>query len=757
MRQGPRHHRNTAAAERLERRQLLSTSMQAYPAHLDVTASPAFTTGSNGPYGLSPSQIRGAYGIDAVRFNGVVGDGTGQTIAIIVAYDDPAFVSSTSAGFASSDLHRFDQQFGLADPPSFTKVGQTGSATNLPGTDPTGVWADETALDVEWAHVSAPNANILLVECNSDGLDDLINSTSGGGEGGANYARQQPGVSVVSMSFAASESASELGYDPYLVTPAGHQGVTFVAASGDGGSGATYPAASPSVIGVGGTTASLAGDIYSSETALSNGGGGVSAYESKPAFQAGLTQSGTRRLVPDVAFAANHFTNGFDVYDSYNGGAGAPWYSVGGTSVAAPIWAGLIAMADQGRARLGLKTLNAAASTMPRLYDLNPSDFHDVTTGSNGNAAGTGYDLVTGRGTPIANLLVPDLAGGASISGNIYADANANGTRDAGEVGIGAALVYLDLSSTGSPGGIDPTTYTGANGAFSFSDLPGGTYRLTALPYTSYVPSSATYYTVTVGYNSSVSGKLFGQRYITGTISGHMFEDLHLSTTRTNDDPPFGFLPVYLDNNNDGVYDAGDVQTFTDVHGYYQFAGLGLGAAYHVRQDSPAGLSRTTAAGGPGTSVTLLTTSYTLDIGYVPNTGSISGNVFEDDNGNNIRDAGEHPIYGTALYLDLDHNGDYTAGLDPYVLTAPDGSYTISGLAPGTYRITQVIPLGYRRNRRRDRRLQRRRRRRRGGDERQLRRPIGLKGGSAERRVQSAEWACALTLRSALCVLHLPA
>jgi hypothetical protein len=676
--------------ERLEARRLLSAEMYASPAHVDVSASPAFSAGSNGPYGFSPSQIRAAYGLDSVSFNGVVGDGSGQTIAIIVAYDDPDFVSSSSSSYATSDLHKFDQYFGLSDPPSFVKVGQTGSATSLPGIDPTGNWESETALDVEWAHVAAPAANILLVECNSDGLDDLI-------KGGAQYARQQTGVSVVSMSFAAPETATELNYDPYLVTPGGHAGVTFVAAAGDDGSPAEYPAASPTVIGVGGTTASLAGNIYSSETGLSNGGGGVSLYEPKPAYQSGLTQSATHRLTPDVAFEANHFTNGNDVYDSYNGGSADPWYSVGGTSVAAPIWAGLVAMANQGRARLGLKTLDAATSTLSRIYELPQSDFHDVTSGNNGNAAGVGYDLVTGRGTPIANKLVPDLAGGASISGNIYIDANVNGVRDPGELGLTAARVYLDLYNTGAVAGNDPVVYSGVNGAFAFNDLPGGTYTLTAVPYSSYVPTTPTTTTLTISYNSGATGKLFGQRHVTGTISGHVFEDENLSQARTTSDPTYAGWPVFLDNNDDGVYDAGDTLTTTDANGYYQFSGLGLGAVYHVYQNIPVGYSRTTLGGGMAKSVTLLTTSATVDIGYVPNTGSISGNVFEDDNGNNIHDAAEPGVYGTALYLDLDRNGIYTPGLDVYVLTAPNGNYTISGLAPGTYVINQVIPIGYRR------------------------------------------------------------
>ena len=109
-------------------------------------------------YRFSPDQVRTAYGI--------IGDGTGQTIAIIDALDDPKFVNSTDPTFNNSDLHKFDQQFNLPDPPSFTKVNQFGQPGPLPE-QADAAQSGETALDVEWAHAIAPNASIILVEANS--------------------------------------------------------------------------------------------------------------------------------------------------------------------------------------------------------------------------------------------------------------------------------------------------------------------------------------------------------------------------------------------------------------------------------------------------------------------------------------------------------------------------------------------------------------------------------------------------------------
>ncbi len=117
---------------------------------------------------------------------------------------------------------------------------------------------------------------------------------------------------------------------------------------------------------------------------------------------------------PNVAFDADPNT-GVDVYDSYSNGAATPWAVIGGTSLAAPSWSGLIAIADQGLAQRGRPSLDGATQTLPDIYALyqtTPSDFHDITTGNNnGYSAGPGYDETTGLGSPVANQLIPDLIG----------------------------------------------------------------------------------------------------------------------------------------------------------------------------------------------------------------------------------------------------------------------------------------------------------------------------------------------------------
>jgi subtilase family serine protease len=409
--------------EALEDRVLPSADPVATPTYIIYKPSGDQPYQSPGPVGYTPQQIQTAYGIN--QLYGTIGNGAGQTIAIIDAYDDPAFVDSTASNFDSSDLHQFDVAFGLPDPPSFIKLNQNGGTT-LPGVDPAGPpndWEGEEALDVEWAHAIAPGANIILFEANSGSTSDLFTAVA--------TAAAYPGVSVVSMSFGSPEMSTDPSSNSIFTTPAGHQGVTFLAAAGDTGSyepGTTtvavnYPAASPNVLSVGGTNLQLNPDnSYKSETAWGNGtssgtqggsGGGISQFEPEPGYQS-LVQSTGQRTVPDVAFDADP-ASGVAVYDSYDNGASTPWAQIGGTSLAAPSWGGLIAIADQGLVAAGGTTLNGPTQTLPLLYNLyqtQPGDFHDITSGSNGAySAGPGYDEVTGLGSPAANLLIPALIG----------------------------------------------------------------------------------------------------------------------------------------------------------------------------------------------------------------------------------------------------------------------------------------------------------------------------------------------------------
>jgi hypothetical protein len=429
---------------------------------LDPNSGGATAFGSPGPTGLSPAAIRHAYGFDQVSYTGA-----GTTIAIVDAFDDPNI---------ASDLHNFDQQFGLADP-AFTKVNQSGGTT--PPAPDTG-WAGEISLDVEWAHAIAPAANILLVEANSASFSDLLTAVD--------YAAQQTGVVAVSMSWGGGEFSSETSFDSNFLTPSGHTGVVFVASSGDSGAPTSYPAASPNVLSVGGTTLNLdAQGNYSSESGWNGSGGGISAVESQPSYQNGVvTQSTTNRTNPDVAYDADPNT-GFSVYQTYGNSASTPWLQYGGTSDAAPQWAALVALADQGRAAAGESALSST-TLLPMIYQLSASDFHDTTTGTSTGSphesAGPGYDLVTGRGTPIANKVIGDLVGSTSTPGGTHFAVSAPSSDTAG-TSFTVTVTAEDGSNNTVTGFTGTVHFTSSDGAavlpsdYTFTGTEQGTQTFT--------------------------------------------------------------------------------------------------------------------------------------------------------------------------------------------------------------------------------------------------------------------------------------
>ena len=367
--------RSSPRCEYLEPRCLLST---AAPENLsNIMATPSAVL-------YAPGQIRTVYRVNSLPNQY---QGAGETIAIVDAYNDPNIVS---------DLATADVYASIPAPPSFTIINQNGATSPLPSGN-TG-WGVEISLDVEWAHSIAPAANLLLVEANSNSLADLLKAVD--------TAASYPGVAVVSMSWGSSEFSSESSYDSNFTTPAGHTGVTFVASSGDSGGVVEWPAASPNVLSVGGTTLSVNSDnTWKSETAWSGSGGGVSRYEPSPSYQSGMGYS--RRTTPDVSYDANPNT-GFYIYDTYGYGG---VMGVGGTSAGAPQWAALVAIADE----MAGQNLDGASQTLPAIYNTAhnaySSNFHDITSGTAGrNRAGTGFDLVTGWGSPIADSIVPAIA-----------------------------------------------------------------------------------------------------------------------------------------------------------------------------------------------------------------------------------------------------------------------------------------------------------------------------------------------------------
>jgi subtilase family serine protease len=329
---------------------------------LAVTDAHGNPQASGAPAGLSPATIKSVYG-----FSTSATAGTGKTIAIVDAYDDPT---------AESDLGVFSSTLSLPACTTangcFTKVNQAGGSS-FPRKD--SGWALEISLDIQWAHAIAPGAKILLVEASSNSFANLLAAED--------YAKTH--AQYVSNSWGGPESSAEAANDGHFA----QSGVSFFVSSGDAGLPAEYPSASPNVISVGGTTLHFSGTTFTGETGWSSGGGGCSAYENATSSQSSFGQYGQvgcsgKRATPDVSLDADP-ASGVSVYDTtrYQGQSG--WFTVGGTSASSPMWAGRAAVA-------GTVVSSAYA------YG-NSITYRDITSGNNGASCLVGFDLCSGRGS----------------------------------------------------------------------------------------------------------------------------------------------------------------------------------------------------------------------------------------------------------------------------------------------------------------------------------------------------------------------
>jgi Repeat of unknown function (DUF346) len=398
------------------------------PVHLPLRHGPAHARSAlsaGAPQGYIPCDIQRAYHMDLLHASQTTG--ANQLIAIVDAFDDPN---------AASDLHAFDAAFGLPDP-AF-QVSNLGAAA---GSAINNGWDHEIDLDVQWAHAMAPGAGIALVEVADSNIATLI--------GGVVFAVNTLGADVVSMSWGtAGEFFSETTLDASLPpTNPGGKPVMYVASAGDLGFGTAWPAASPQVLSVGGTSvapsavgydtqqshfscsgmSASAGvtsqneTVWGSPTCTSSScpgtGGGTSSVEPKPQWQLGFGVPGGRSM-PDMAMLADP-SSGVAVFTN---GAWSP-YQWGGTSLAAPLWAGVIAMLNQQRHANSLDNLSISPSSfwayqLPAVNDVvsgaSPGYSGDVCQTTAACTGAPGYDQVTGRGTPLGSVSWQPLGGSIS-------------------------------------------------------------------------------------------------------------------------------------------------------------------------------------------------------------------------------------------------------------------------------------------------------------------------------------------------------
>jgi hypothetical protein len=558
------------------------------------------------PSGYGPTDLQSAYALPSATA------GSGATVALVDAFDYPD---------AESELAVYRAQYGLpactSDTGCFSRVDQRGG-TQYPAPD--SGWQEEEALDLDMVSAACPNCHIVLVEADDNSLDNL---------GAAVNEAVALGAKYVSNSYGGSEDPSETASDAAYYD---HPGVAVTASSGDEGYGVEYPAASPDVTAVGGTSlVADAGTRGWAESAWSGAGSGCSAYEAKPSFQ---TDTGcANRTEADVSAVADPNT-GVAVYVQ------GAWHVFGGTSVASPLIASIYALGG-----------DPVAGTYPNSYPYADSGaLNDVTVGANGACtptylcvAGTGYDGPTGLGTP-----------------------NGIDAFRSGPTGVVSGTVAL---ASGAPvpgvqvGAGDRSATTDAQGAYSLT-VPTGTYTVTA---SKFGYSTATVSGVTVASGQSVTENLTiaAQPFVTlsGLVrdgSGHgwpVYAKVQIAgqpTTAVYTDPTTGHYALSVPA--DSTY---TVQTDPLYTGYQADSRSVTVGAADTGQDIAVTVDPSTCA-APGYTDQYTGTSQSFDGAAAPAGWSVTDGVgngqtwaFADAGGRGNRTGGS----GGFAVIDSDHYG----------------------------------------------------------------------------------------------------
>ncbi len=411
--------------------------------------------------GYGPASLQTAYRLPSSTA------GTGQTVAVVDAFDDPN---------AASDLATYRADWGL--PPCgagcFSKVNQNGAASPLPAPSGTSGWATEASLDIDMVSAICPLCHIILVETSSPTTTSLGTGVNSAVSLGANF---------VSNSYGGTESFSDPTADTQFYQ---HAGVAVTASAGDSGFGVEYPAASQYVTAVGGTSLRTSAAARGwTETAWGGTGSGCSADDPKPVWQ--HDTGCARRTNNDVSAVADPNT-GVAIYDTYDQGG---WLEVGGTSASSPIIASTFALAGR-----------PAAGTFPSSYPYqHTASLFDVTSGQDGSCAPAylctaevGYDGPTGLGTPDGTTA---FAGGTATGNTVTV------TNPGSQTGTAGTAVSLQIRATDSASG-QTLTYS-ATGLPAGLSINSGTGLISGMPTTAATSSVTVTARDTTGASGSAS------------------------------------------------------------------------------------------------------------------------------------------------------------------------------------------------------------------------------------------------------------
>ena len=502
--------------------------------HRHTAAASATPAASSSVSGYGPANLQSAYNLASAAAAG----GSGQTVAVVDAFNDPN---------ANSDLAVYRSQFGLPACTEangcFTVASQTGSTTALPPNASTSDdWTGEESLDLDMVSAVCPLCHIDLVEANSDNDSDL---------GTAVNEAVALGAKFVSNSYGGSEASSETSEDNSCYD---HPGVVVTASAGDSSYGVEYPAASPYVTSVGGTSLSTASNSRGwtesvwSTSSTEGTGSGCSAYEPQPSWQSALNlPSGcSKRIVADVSAVADPNT-GVAVYDTANSNGG--WNVYGGTSAASPIIAATYALAGP-----------AASGSNPAQYPYeHQSNLYDVTSGSTSTCtpaylctAESGYDGPTGLGTPdgTAAFQSGSSSGSNSISvTNPGSQSTTVGTAVSLQVSAtdSASGQTLSYSATGLPAGLSISSSSGLISG-TLSTAASSSVTVTAKDATGATGSATFGWTVKSAAGGCTAAQLIGNAgFESGAISPWTSTAGVLNSDTTDEPAHAGSWDAWLD------------------------------------------------------------------------------------------------------------------------------------------------------------------------------------------------------------------
>ncbi len=308
-----------------------------------------------------------------------------------------------------------------------------------------------------------------------------------------------------------------------------------------------------------------------------------------------------------------------------------------------------------------------------------------------------------GRETRVKFPMVTSTVTTGNVSGTIFDDINANGVLDADERGIAGINVFVDLNKDGLLSTGEPTVATGANGGYQFSGLTAGSVNVFEIPSGGYYPESTgvfpldtaqLFHTVNIVAGTTTQSDFPNTQLQIGTLRGNAWNDDNGDGVHGLTESGIGGQTVYLDLNLNGVLDSGEPARITDATGSYAFVNLRAGS-YRVNEITPADMIN--AVGSSGSVMTSLLGGGQSIVDFynlTPRTGSIAGNVWNDQDGNGVQGTSEVALSGWQVFLDANNNGLIDPS-EPTTLTQADGSYQFAGVAYGSVTTRVVMPSNW--------------------------------------------------------------